>query len=67
MTVYVASTRRGLALGGTAWHIARHTPTGYGVHSLCGRAWDEGDYRTATHGLRIDGPICGTCRRMDAA
>jgi hypothetical protein len=60
---YVASTRRGLALGGTKFHIARYAPTGYGVGSFCGLRWDEGQYRIEG-GIPAEITVCQRCRGL---
>lgn len=67
--IVVASTRRGLALGGTSWHLAAHEPTGYGVRSMCGLVWAEGAYRTIDESgvARPTAPICLNCQRSEAA
>jgi hypothetical protein len=51
------------------WHIARHASTGYGIHTLCGRSADEGDYDVA----RLDEypypellAVCRRCQRREA-
>jgi hypothetical protein len=60
---FVASARRGLALGETKFHIARYVPTGYGVGSFCGLGWDEGHYRIED-GIPAEINVCQRCRSL---
>lgn len=61
--VYVASNRRGLALGGTRWHIVRASNT-HGAVTLCGLGWPKQYYYRT--GDPEDGPVCRTCGRIAA-
>ena len=44
-------------------HIARHYPSGYGIHVLCGKSWREGDFAFS---FTDASEVCARCASLQA-